>query len=111
MSKFLRVALAIVEASSLPILVLTIIYILTGYQMLYPNIYFFPSSRGIHVDLLLRIIFVVLVYLHSLAGLIIVIERRIKLKAIKEALEYLVIVGLSLFLALTITLDIAFRWF
>lgn len=110
LSRSLRIALAIVEASSLPLLVLTVLYTLTGYQMLYPSVYFFPSSRAIHLDPLLRVIFVVLVYLHSLAGLIIVIERRVRRRLIKETLEYIAIAGLSIFLALAVTLDILFKW-
>ncbi|MEM1645648.1 MAG: hypothetical protein QXL96_07250 [Ignisphaera sp.] len=109
MSKSLRIALAIVEASSLPLLILIVLYTLTGYQMLYPSAYFFPASRALHVDPLLRVIFVVLVYLHSLAGLIIVVERRVRYRLIKKALEYIVIAGLSAFLALAITLDILFK--
>ncbi|MEM4848958.1 MAG: hypothetical protein QXM55_04910, partial [Ignisphaera sp.] len=74
-----------------------------------PSAYFFPASRALHVDPLLRVIFVVLVYLHSLAGLIIVVERRVRYRLIKKALEYIVIAGLSAFLALAITLDILFK--
>jgi succinate dehydrogenase hydrophobic anchor subunit len=109
MSRSLRLALAIVEVTSIPLLILIILYVLSGYQMLYPYIRLIPASRAIHTDPLLRVIFVVLVYLHSLAGLIIIIERRLRLKMLKTVLEYIAILGLSLFLALCLTLDIVFR--
>jgi hypothetical protein len=109
MAKPLRLALIIVEVSSIPLLLLTVLYVLSGYQLLYPYIRLIPASRAIHVDLLLRILFIILTYLHSLAGLVILLERRVKLKILKLVLEYIVIIGLSLFLALCLTLDIAFR--
>ncbi|MDK6027892.1 hypothetical protein QPL79_00735 [Ignisphaera sp. 4213-co] len=111
MSKSLRIALAIVEATSLPLLTLVVLYTLSGYQMLYPQIRLLPAARAIHTDFSLRILFIVLAYLHSVSGLIIVIERRIKLKTLKTILEYIAITILSLFLAICIALDITFRIF
>lgn len=109
MSKLLRFALAIVEASSIPLLILIILYTLSGYQMLYPQVRLLPVARAIHVDLLLRMLFIILVYLHSLSGFVIIIERRIRLRTVKTFLEYIVLGGLSLILALCLTLDIVFR--
>lgn len=106
MARSLRIALAIVEATSIPLLILTALYILSGYQMLYPQIYFMPSARTVHVDLLLRILFLALVYLHSLAGIIIVCERRLRKKILKNVLEYIVMVLLTMLVAIPLALDL-----
>lgn len=109
MSKFLRLALTIVETSSLPLLVLTILYILSGYQMLYySQIHFMPYARIIHTDIFLRILFIIFTYLHSVSGLVIMCERRIKNKLIKIIVEYITITILSIIIALPLTLDILF---
>lgn len=109
MSKSLRFALALVEALSLPLLTLAILYILSGYQMLYPQIRLLPAARAIHVDPILRILFIVLAYLHSLFGLIIVIERRVRVKPLRIALEYTAVFGLTLLIAICFTIEIIFN--
>ncbi|MEM0027849.1 MAG: hypothetical protein QXD38_08000 [Ignisphaera sp.] len=105
MSKSLRIALAIVEVTSIPLLVLTAIYILSGYQMLYPQIRLIPAARTLHTDKFLRILFVVLVYLHGLTGTIILCERRIRNALIRNIIEYIAIIGLSILLAIPLTLE------
>lgn len=86
-SKLLRYSLLIVEMTSIPLLLLTLIYIITGYQMLTPLIVF-ARPRALHVDRLLRVLFVYLSLAHSYAGLIIMTTRKIRSK---KALNFLLI--------------------
>ncbi|MEM1542055.1 MAG: hypothetical protein QW101_04785 [Ignisphaera sp.] len=109
MVKSLRLALAIVETTSIPLIILTALYILSGYQLLYPQVYFMPSARIIHIDLYLRLVFLILVYLHSLAGIIIICERRLSNKLFKNILEYTAIALLSILIAIPLALEIVYR--
>ncbi len=109
MAKSLRIALIIVEITSLPLLLLLLLYILSGYQMLLRSPVFFPRAETIHKDPLLRILLILLVYLHSSAGLILLINRRIRNKIVKNILEYTVILLTSLFLAFCIILELLLR--
>lgn len=106
MSKLLRLAISIIEATSLPLLILVVLYILSGYQLLsHNNIHLIPMARAIHVDRFLRIIFVVLSYLHSLSGLVIFIERRIRRILIKMVLKSIAMVLLTLFITIALVIE------
>lgn len=109
MVKALQLALMVIEATSIPLLVLTYIYILSGYQLLYPEVYIMPVARVLHTDIVLRVLFTILVYLHSLSGLMLMVERRVKKILWKRLLEYIAIVGLSVFTVIPIMLDAVFR--
>jgi len=84
-----RVALAIVEASSIPLLVLSLIYLVTGYQLLDPRIQILPRPRLIHTDRLLRIIAAAVGVAHGWAGLVLLSERRIRNKLLRTLVEAL----------------------
>lgn len=107
--KLLRLALMLIELSSLPLLVLVILYVYSGYQMLYPEVYLLPYARTIHTDPILRVLFIVLTYIHAVSGFIIMISRRIKKKEISKILKYIIIVVLTLLIAIPIMLDITMR--
>ncbi|MEM0371159.1 MAG: hypothetical protein QXG46_02090 [Ignisphaera sp.] len=109
MVKSLRLALAIVETTSIPLIILTALYILSGYQLLYPQVYFMPSARIIHTDFYLRLVFLMLVYLHSLAGIIIICERRLSNKLLKYILEYIAVALLSILVAIPLALEIIYK--
>jgi len=109
MARSLRVALIIVEITSLPLLVLMLLYILSGYQMMLRSPIFFPRAEIIHTDPLLRILLILLTYLHSLAGLILLINRRVRNNTIRNILEYIVILSTSLLLAFCITLELLLK--
>jgi len=107
MARSLRVALIIVEITSLPLLLL--LYILSGYQMMLRSPVFFPRAEIIHTDPLLRILLIILAYLHSLAGLILLVNRRTRNNIIRNILEYIVILSTSLFLAFCIILELLLK--
>ncbi len=106
MAGSLRIALVIVEATSIPLLLLLVLYILSGYQMMLRRPIFFPKAELIHTDPLLRILLISLSYLHSLAGLLIVINRRIKYRFVRNILEYIAILLTSSLLAFFIILEL-----
>ena len=106
MARSLRLALAIVEATSIPLILLLSLYILSGYQMLLPGIYIMPAARTIHTDRVLRAVFLALVYLHSLTGFIIMCERRIRGKLLRIAAEYTAIAALSILIAVSLIIEL-----
>lgn len=109
MARTLRLALAIVEATSIPLIVLLSLYILSGYQMLNPGLYIMPAARTVHTDRILRVVFLALVYLHSLTGLIIMCERRIRRRLLRSAVEYIAIAALSIFIAVSLAIELTLR--
>lgn len=93
----LRLSLVTVEITSTPLLILVVLYLLTGYEMLVPRYVLLPKARAIHTDSILRWIFVVLVLLHSYCGLILLCERRIRNNLARMIIE-LLITGIVVFL-------------
>ncbi len=106
MSKKLKLALLIVEATSIPLYVVITIYILTGYQLLFKYVKLIPNARAIHTDPLLRTSLVILTYLHSISGLYILINRRVRNKALKTLLEYVVLIVTATLLVIPLTLEL-----
>lgn len=98
---FLRVLLVLVETTSIPLLVLCLVYLLTGYQMQTSSLRFFPRAREIHTDPTLRVLLVIMAFIHGYSGLILLCERRIRNKILKLAVEYS-ITGLLIVLAVFI---------
>ncbi|MEZ0394140.1 MAG: hypothetical protein ABWK00_03740 [Desulfurococcaceae archaeon] len=80
-------ALWVVEATSLPLLVLAAIFALTGYQLVHPSIALFPRASAIHGDPLLRTSLIVLGSLHAASGLVLICERRIRRRLLRDFLE------------------------
>jgi MFS superfamily sulfate permease-like transporter len=86
------VALVLAEATSIPLLLLAALYILTGYQMLYPDeLRLFPNPAALHTDKVLRIATTVLAMLHSSAGIVLLCERRIRNRLAREVIETIVL--------------------
>lgn len=114
-STLLRLSLLIVELSSIPLVVLASVYLFSGYQMLAPEVKIIPEPRRIHVDRLLRILTVSLAYLHALAGIIIMAERRIRREILRKIVEIfaaaiLTALLLSSLIIETFVLDISHRY-
>lgn len=76
--RLLRFMLFIIEMTSLPLLIVSLLYLITGYQMLNPYIRIFPAPRTIHSDQFLRIIALTLTAMHSYSGLVLLIARRFR---------------------------------
>lgn len=96
--RLLKVLLTLVEITSLPLLVICLLYLLTGYQMLIPGLKLIPRARELHTDRVLRLLFLILVLVHGYSGLIIVSERRIRNNTIRTIIEVAVtilLVGLA----------------
>lgn len=110
----LKICLLMVEVTSIPLIVLALIYVLSGYQMLAPVIRIIPEPRRIHTDKFLRILTIFLAYLHALGGIVIMAERRIKEETLRKIAEIVAIVVLTTMLVTslaieTLVLDIGYR--
>ena len=100
------IALLLVELTSIPLLFLSIIYVLTGYQMLYPEkIHIFQNPRAIHTDKDLRISTIVLGLIHASAGIILLCERRIRNRVVRNALEIATILLLAVIFIALVMID------
>ncbi|MEM1606820.1 MAG: hypothetical protein QW341_03165 [Candidatus Bathyarchaeia archaeon] len=103
----LRISMLAVELTSLPLIMLASIYLLSGYQMLNPEIKAIPEPRKIHTDKFLRALTIFLAYLHTLGGVIIIAERRLKgnvKKTVELLASSLIILLLIIFLLVEATL-------
>lgn len=101
--RLLRVLLTLVETTSLPLLVICLIYLLTGYQMLIPSLKLFPRAYQLHTDRVLRSLLLIFGLIHGYSGLIILCERRIRnntTRVIVESVVSVLLVGLAVFFAL-----------
>lgn len=103
-TKLIRYSLIVVEITSLPLFLLTLIYIITGYQMLTPLVVF-SKPRILHLDKLLRILYVYLFLMHSYAGLIILTARRVKNKKISNSIMVALTAIVASFLVLFTLLE------
>jgi len=99
------IALVMAEATATPLLLLIALYILTGYQTLYPDkLRLFPNPTAIHTDKVLRIATTILATLHSSAGIVLLCERRIRNRLTREVIETIVpLLFLAICAALLIT--------
>ncbi|MFZ8782696.1 MAG: hypothetical protein ACO2OR_01750 [Desulfurococcaceae archaeon] len=101
--RLLRVLLTLVETTSLPLLVVCLLYLLTGYQMLIPGLKLIPRARELHTDRVLRSLLLILGLVHGYSGLIILSERRIRnntIRTIVEAVATALLVGLAVLFAI-----------
>jgi len=104
--KLLKTLLALTEVTSIPLLVLGLIYLLTGYQMLSSSLRLIPRARLVHTDPVLRALLAAMALVHGYSGLIVLCERRIKSGSLKKLIEFLVTGLLVFFAALFGTLEI-----
>jgi hypothetical protein len=110
-SKLLRAALLMVEATSIPLIILGFLYLVTGYQLLNPGIQLIPRPRVIHTDAALRITLVAVSILHGYGGLLLLIARLARSSLLRASLFILVHVILIVFLALVVFLEISLSSF
>jgi hypothetical protein len=109
--KLLRAALLMVEATSIPLIVLGFLYLVTGYQLLNPGIQLIPRPRVIHTDAVLRITLVVVSILHGYGGLLLLIARLARSNLLRASLFILAHILLIVFLALVVFLEISLSSF
>lgn len=101
----IRLFLLIVEFTSLPLIVLASIYLLSGYQMLIPELQIIPESRKIHTDKFLRILTIILTYLHALGGIIITVERRLRKEILKNIVRTALITAITFLLLIFLMIE------
>lgn len=108
--RLLRIVLTMVEATSIPLMVMALIYLLTGYEMLTSRLKLIPKARAIHVNEVLRVVFVALVLIHGYAGLILLCERIFRSKTLKLATELFITAGLLVVTVLVLAYELAVRF-
>lgn len=113
----MKILLLIVEFTSIPLIVLGSIYLLSGYQMLNPEVRIIPEPRRIHTDRFLRVLSIFLAYLHALGGVVIMIERRLRKDALRKITEIAAIALLTALLLISLIIEITafdigrqYRW-
>lgn len=105
-TRFLKYMLLLVEFTSIPLLALCTVYLLTGYQILLPHLRVIPNASSIHVDKVLRALFVTFCLVHGYAGTIILINRRTRSRARVKALELLVSALIAVLAAFLVYLEL-----
>ncbi|MEM0380508.1 MAG: hypothetical protein QXX35_02755 [Desulfurococcaceae archaeon] len=86
MKNYLKYCLLLTEVSSIVLLVLTLLYVLSGYgivrtsivRKLTFNLINRHVAERIHHDIFLRLLFNIFLLVHCLSGLILLIYRRVK---------------------------------
>jgi hypothetical protein len=96
-----------VEVTSPPLILLATIYLLSGYQMLIPTLKILPESRRIHIDNLLRLLTIMLAYIHTVGGSIFIIERRMKREFMRKVAEISVVATVITLMLLFLMLEAA----
>lgn len=91
----MKILLLMVEFTSILLIVLGSIYLLSGYQLLNPELRIIPEPRRIHSDRFLRLLTITLTYLHALGGIMIMIKRRLRRGVLRKAVEITTIVVLT----------------
>lgn len=102
------ISLLLVEFTSIPLLLICFIYLLTGYQMINPSLLLFPRALSIHTDETLRVLFLLLTTIHSMTGLLLMCERRIRTKTIRVIAEGVIVVILIALTIFLLTLDLIY---
>ena len=105
----LKLSLTLVESTSIPLIVLMLLYLLTGYEMLVLSRILIPNARAIHTDRVLRLILVALVLIHGYFGTLILCERRIRNNLARPIIEFLITVALIFLVALIVLYEARIR--
>jgi succinate dehydrogenase hydrophobic anchor subunit len=101
------IARLIAELTGIPLGILFTIYLVTGYQMLYPDkVWFFPRPRALHVDKVLRVLTLILALLHTVAGIIWICEIRIRNRMIRTVIEVITASFLALLYGMLLIVDL-----
>jgi hypothetical protein len=106
--KLLKLALVVVEVTSVPLLVVALVYALTGYELLSP-IGLIPRARLVHTDALLRVLAISLGLLHSYAGLVLLIARRVRSAMASKVLFILATLAVVVLAAVFVVLELSYQ--
>ncbi|MEM1750605.1 MAG: hypothetical protein QXV30_00760 [Desulfurococcaceae archaeon] len=110
---YLKYMLLVLEATSLPLLITTLLLIVTGYAIMYPHAYSaltlnalnYANAQRIHTDPVIRLSFTALALIHGLSGTIILIEKYVKHRLVKEIIKSIVLVAVLALLAIVLAID------
>ncbi|WFO76002.1 hypothetical protein J4526_03910 [Desulfurococcaceae archaeon MEX13E-LK6-19] len=111
---FPKIMFLLIETTSLPLLVLAILMIISGYALVYPHVISgltfgamnYSTAHRIHTDPLIRSSFAILALLHSLAGTFLLIEKHVKNKTLKSTLEFIAMTMLLYLLLIIIMAEL-----
>jgi len=114
MKKHLKYLFLILEASSIPLLFIITILILSGYGILYPSqikmltggLMTERLAYKIHTDKIIRLLTLILLFIHGYTGLLILIEKYIRTRLLKNVLILICTIIMAYFYSLMILLDI-----
>lgn len=107
--KVLKYALILIEFTSIPLLLLGLIYFLTGYQMLLVTIHIFPNARIVHTDRFLRVLTLILAVVHSYSGILIITARRVRSILLKKFIIYFATLVIIIFMIIATTMELTSR--
>ena len=97
-----RYSLALIETTSIPLLLLTLVMMVTGYTLAHPETIptllppiDYSTAQQLHTDPIIRTCYTILATLHSTAGTIMLIEKHVKRKKAKILAETLTVATLA----------------
>ncbi len=99
-NKWSLLALALLEATSLPLLVLSLTLILSGYTLVEPHtvskltggLISLTVAYKLHLDPVIRFSYTLLLSIHVIAGFTILLNRRVRSKTLNKIFKTIVIV-------------------
>lgn len=114
MKRYLKYLLFILEVTSIPLLFTITLMVLSGYGILYPKqikvltggLMNRKLAIIIHTDTIIRLITVVLLYFHGISGLLILIEKYIRTRLLKNILILVSTLIITYIYLLMIWLDV-----
>jgi len=112
--KYIKYLFLVLEASSIPLLFIITILILSGYGILYPSqikmltggLMTERLAYKIHTDKIIRLSALILLFIHGYTGLLILIEKYVRTRLLKNVLILICTIIMAYFYSLMILLDI-----
>ena len=114
MSKLIEVSYTLIEVTSIPLLIVSLVYLLTGYAMISIKIQNLFSVIGLgygdimylHTNIYTRLALVMLGSIHGFSGSIILIHKYSRRKTTRNILRILAAVALLIIIYLVIVAEI-----
>lgn len=101
-----KLSLLMVEFTSIPLTVVASIYLLSGYQMLNPEVRIISEPRRIHTDRFLRILTILLTYLHTFGGIVFIAERRLRRETLRKMIEAAMTAAITMLLIIFLVIEL-----
>jgi len=108
----------LVEATSIPLLVTSILLIISGYVLAYPyrahtlslGLMDYRGGVILHTLPLIRIVFVFTLYLHGVGGVGLLATRYVKNRVVREVIEISTAALLTVLLLIPLAIDVAYQF-